>query len=120
PRPNRPRRERVLPEPAQMRGVPAPPSPAARRADRVVVRHECPMSDLFASAEASNLSRVAPLAARMRPRTLAEFAGQQHLVGEGQLLWRLLQARKLGSVIFYGPPGTGKTTLAKLLASHLS
>jgi putative ATPase len=78
------------------------------------------MSDLFASAEASNLSRVAPLAARMRPRTLAEFAGQQHLVGEGQLLWRLLQARKLGSVIFYGPPGTGKTTLAKLLASHLS
>ncbi|WP_442484508.1 replication-associated recombination protein A [Aeoliella sp. SH292] len=78
------------------------------------------MSDLFASAEASNLNRVAPLAARMRPRTLAEFAGQQHLVGEGQLLWRLLQARKLGSVIFYGPPGTGKTTLAKLLASHLS
>lgn len=78
------------------------------------------MSDLFASAEANNLSRVAPLAARMRPRTLAEFAGQQHLVGEGELLWRLLQARKLGSVIFYGPPGTGKTTLARLLAAHLS
>ncbi|WP_425397268.1 replication-associated recombination protein A [Aeoliella sp.] len=78
------------------------------------------MSDLFAKAEEGNLKRVAPLAARMRPRMLQEFAGQQHLVGEGQLLWRLLKAQKLGSVIFYGPPGTGKTTLARLLAQHLS
>lgn len=78
------------------------------------------MSNLFADAEANNLARVRPLAARMRPRTLQEFVGQQHLVGEGQLLWRLLKAQKLGSVIFYGPPGTGKTTLARLLADHLS
>lgn len=78
------------------------------------------MSDLFAGAEANNLARVQPLAARMRPRSLQEFVGQQHLVGEGQLLWRLLKTQKLGSVIFYGPPGTGKTTLARLLADHLS
>ncbi len=78
------------------------------------------MSDLFAKQEADNVARVRPLAARMRPRSLQEFAGQQHLVGEGQLLWRLLKAQKLGSVIFYGPPGTGKTTLAQLLADHLS
>ncbi len=78
------------------------------------------MADLFASQEADHLARVRPLAARMRPRSLTEFVGQQHLVGEGQLLWRLLKAQKLGSVIFYGPPGTGKTTLAQLLADHLS
>ena len=52
----------------------------------------------------------------MRPRTLAEFVGQQHFLGEGKLLQRLLKADRLGSVIFYGPPGTGKTTLAQLLA----
>lgn len=78
------------------------------------------MADLFANQEADNLARVRPLAARMRPRSLQEFVGQQHLIGEGQLLWRLLKAQKLGSVIFYGPPGTGKTTLAQLLADHLS
>jgi putative ATPase len=78
------------------------------------------MADLFANQEANHFARVRPLAARMRPRSLVEFAGQQHLVGEGQLLWRLLKAQKLGSVIFYGPPGTGKTTLAQLLADHLS
>lgn len=78
------------------------------------------MSDLFANAEANNLARVRPLATRMRPRTLGEYVGQQHLVGEGQLLWRLLKAGQLGSVILYGPPGTGKTTLAGLLARHLS
>ena len=78
------------------------------------------MADLFANEEAENFDRVRPLAARMRPRSLEEFVGQQHLVGEGQLLWRLLQAKQLGSVIMYGPPGTGKTTLARLLAGHLS
>src|SRR5262245_22422150 len=52
----------------------------------------------------------------MRPRTLEEFAGQQHFLGEEKLLRRLLKADRLGSVIFYGPPGTGKTTLARLLA----
>ena len=56
------------------------------------------------------------MAARMRPRTLEEFVGQRHFLGEGKLLRRLLAADRLGSVIFYGPPGTGKTTLARLLA----
>lgn len=76
------------------------------------------MSDLFSASEAENLQRALPLAARMRPRTLAEFVGQQHFLGEGRLLWRMLKARRLGSVIFYGPPGTGKTTLARLLATE--
>src|SRR5437667_8903421 len=74
------------------------------------------MGALFEQAEDDNLRRAQPLAARMRPRTLAEFAGQQHFLGEGKLLRRLLQADRLGSVLFYGPPGTGKTTLAHLLA----
>src|SRR6188768_3114352 len=76
------------------------------------------MGSLFEKAEADNLTRAQPLAARMRPRTLAEFAGQQHFLGEGKLLRRLLAADRLGSVIFYGPPGTGKTTLAQLLAGE--
>jgi putative ATPase len=77
------------------------------------------VKDLFAQQEADNRDRVRPLAARMRPRNLREFVGQSHLLGEGELLWRLLQARRLGSVLFYGPPGTGKTTLARLLAQEL-
>jgi putative ATPase len=76
------------------------------------------MTSLFAKSEASNLERVQPLAARMRPTTLAEFVGQLHFLGEGMLLWRMLRARRLGSLIFYGPPGTGKTTLARLLANE--
>src|SRR6476660_6274296 len=76
------------------------------------------MGSLFEKAEADNLTRAQPMAARMRPRTLAEFAGQQHFLGEGKLLRRLLTADRLGSVIFYGPPGTGKTTLARLLATE--
>jgi len=76
------------------------------------------MSSLFAKAEADHLRQAQPLAARMRPRTLAEFAGQQHFLGEGKLLRRLLAADRLTSVIFYGPPGTGKTTLARLLATE--
>jgi putative ATPase len=73
---------------------------------------------LFAAAEAENRRGAQPLAARMRPRTLAEFVGQEHFLGEGKLLRRLLTADRLGSVIFYGPPGTGKTTLARLLATE--
>ena len=60
--------------------------------------------------------KEAPLAARMRPRTLSEVVGQEHIIGEGKLLSRMIKADKLGSVIFYGPPGTGKTTLAKVIA----
>jgi putative ATPase len=71
---------------------------------------------LFEAAEAANFRNAKPLAARMRPATLDEFVGQQHFLGEGKLLRRLLAADRLGSVIFYGPPGTGKTTLASLLA----
>ena len=71
---------------------------------------------LFDASEAENRKTAQPLAARMRPRTLEEFVGQRHFLGEGKLLRRLLAADRLGSVIFYGPPGTGKTTLACLLA----
>jgi putative ATPase len=73
---------------------------------------------LFQQTEENNLRLAQPLAARMRPRTLDEFAGQQHFLGEGKLLRRLLKADRVGSVIFYGPPGTGKTTLAQLLANE--
>src|SRR5262245_32436601 len=76
------------------------------------------MASLFEKSEADNFRQAQPLAARMRPRTLAEFVGQQHFLGEGKLLRRLLAADRLGSVIFYGPPGTGKTTLARLLAAE--
>lgn len=73
--------------------------------------------DLFTRQEEQNRQQVQPLAARMRPRTLDEFAGQQHFLGPGKLLRRLIEANRIGSVLFYGPPGTGKTTLARLLAS---
>jgi putative ATPase len=72
--------------------------------------------NLFAASEQQNRDNAKPLAARMRPVTLAEFAGQQHLLGEGKLLRRMLEADRIGSMIFYGPPGTGKTTLAELIA----
>ena len=71
---------------------------------------------LFERQEADNLRRVQPLAARMRPRSLDEFTGQQHFLGEGKLLRRILAADRLSSVIFYGPPGTGKTSLAEVIA----
>ncbi len=73
---------------------------------------------LFAKAEKANLDAAKPLAARMRPRNLDEFVGQQHFLGQGKLLRQLVEADRLGSVIFYGPPGTGKTTLARILAGE--
>lgn len=74
--------------------------------------------DLFADSRQKNLDRVAPLAVRMRPRTLEEFLGQQHFLGQGKLLRRMLEADRLMSVLFYGPPGTGKTTLAAIIAQQ--
>ena len=73
-------------------------------------------SSLFADAEDAALENAQPLAARMRPRGLDEFIGQKQVLGEGKLLRRMIDARRLGSIIFSGPPGTGKTTLAHLLA----
>lgn len=76
------------------------------------------MAGLFDRQRAENLERAQPLAARMRPRTLDEFVGQQHFLGPGKLLERMLKADRLSSVIFYGPAGTGKTSLARVIANH--
>lgn len=73
--------------------------------------------DLFEQAHRERLKTDAPLAARMRPRTLDEYIGQEHIIGPGRLLRRAIQADQLGSLIFYGPPGTGKTTLAQVIAN---
>jgi putative ATPase len=73
--------------------------------------------ELFGESRRKNLERAAPLAVRMRPRSLDEFVGQQHFLGPGKLLRRMLEADRLTSVIFYGPPGTGKTTLAQIIAA---
>lgn len=73
---------------------------------------------LFEQQEQAARDAARPLAARMRPRTIEEFVGQQHFLGEGKLLRRMLQADRITSVIFYGPPGCGKTSLAELIASH--
>jgi putative ATPase len=72
---------------------------------------------LFEDREKLHRAQAMPLAARMRPRSLEEFVGQEHFLGPGKLLRRLLEADRLGSLIFYGPPGTGKTTLARILAT---
>jgi putative ATPase len=74
--------------------------------------------ELFRQAHEANLRKAQPLSARMRPRTLDEFAGQEHFLGPGKLLRRLLDADRLSSVIFYGPPGSGKTALAHVIAQH--
>jgi len=69
-----------------------------------------------ASAEATDHAN-APLATRMRPRTLEDFVGQRHILGEGKLLWRAIKADRISSIILYGPPGTGKTSLAQVIAN---
>ncbi len=76
------------------------------------------MPDLFSKSREAAVRAVEPLAVRMRPRTLEEFEGQEHILGEGKLLRRMLQADAMTSIILHGPPGTGKTTLAELIASH--
>src|SRR5262245_42925012 len=77
--------------------TPPPPEPSPAPAPEEPARHQ-------------------PLAARMRPRTLDEFAGQAHIIGPGQLLRRAIEADRIQSLIFYGPPGTGKTSLAQIIA----
>ncbi|MBQ4220563.1 MAG: replication-associated recombination protein A [Butyrivibrio sp.] len=72
--------------------------------------------DLFDYMRENNMDKESPLAARMRPRTLDEVVGQQHIIAKDKLLYRAIQADKLSSIILYGPPGTGKTTLAKVIA----
>ena len=76
--------------------------------------------DLFDFMRAGAMEKESPLASRMRPVTLDEVVGQQHIIGKDKLLYRAIKADKLGSVIFYGPPGTGKTTLAKVIANTTS
>lgn len=76
--------------------------------------------DLFAYMRENKMEKESPLAARMRPTTLDEVVGQQHIIGKDKLLYRAIRADKISSVIFYGPPGTGKTTLAKVIANTTS
>ena len=74
------------------------------------------MSDLFSDAARGRLVDVAPLATRLRPRKLADFVGQQQVVGTGSALALAISEDRMGSAIFYGPPGSGKTTLARIVA----
>ena len=76
--------------------------------------------DLFEYMAETKKENESPLASRMRPKTLDEVVGQQHIIGKDKLLYRAIKADKLGSIIFYGPPGTGKTTLAKVIANTTS
>jgi putative ATPase len=76
--------------------------------------------DLFEYMRQNNQEKEAPLAARLRPSSLEEVVGQQHIIGKDKLLYRAIKADKISSLIFYGPPGTGKTTLARVIAQTTS
>ena len=76
--------------------------------------------DLFDYMRETTKKKEAPLASRLRPKSLEEVVGQQHIIGKDKLLYRAIKADKLSSIIFYGPPGTGKTTLAKVIANTTS
>ncbi len=76
--------------------------------------------DLFDYMRENTMEKESPLASRLRPSTLEEVVGQQHIIGKDKLLYRAIKADKLGSLIFYGPPGTGKTTLARVIANTTS
>ena len=76
--------------------------------------------DLFEYMRTANMEKESPLAARMRPTTIEEVVGQEHILGKDKLLYRAIAADKISSVIFYGPPGTGKTTLARVIANTTS
>jgi len=76
--------------------------------------------DLFEYSRQQNAEKESPLAARLRPKTLDEIVGQQHIIGPNKLLYRAIKADKIKSLIFYGPPGTGKTTIAKVIANTTS
>ena len=76
--------------------------------------------DLFEYMREQTKEQESPLASRLRPTTLEEVVGQEHIIGKGKLLYRAIKADKLSSIIFYGPPGTGKTTLAKVIANTTS
>jgi len=88
-----------------------------RSPHRIMPKKRKATTPLFDQALADRMEKEAPLAARMRPRTLDEFVGQEHIIGPGRLLRRAIQADQLSSLIFYGPPGTGKTTLARIIAN---
>ena len=83
-------------------------------------RHAGNSADLFSGQRSAYLAAAQPLAVRMRPRTLDDFVGQAHFLGEGKLLRRMLSSDRVTSALFYGPPGTGKTTLAMLIAAATS
>ncbi len=81
---------------------------------------EAKIMDLFDYMRENTMKKESPLASRLRPTTLEEVVGQEHIIGKDKLLYRAIKADKLSSLIFYGPPGTGKTTLAKVIANTTS